>query len=199
MHRLELGPVGLDDVDGEAVRARFLDRSVDDVLGAGAPRDHLHAVLLLEGGAELADVGRLERRVDADRAFLLRAGDQLLACGRRRCRAPRRRPSRRASPVREMTMRRRRPIASDEGAHHGDGVFSSSMTVCGSRAGSVGELRGVRVVHARCQAARGERFGEPLADARRFVRIVDLIAADAPRDPRLRHPLRVADGDTLRL
>ena len=128
MHRFELGPVGLHDVDGETVRARFLHRSLNDVLGTGAPRNHLHAVLLLERGAKLADVGRLERRVDAEGAFLLRARDQLLhAVG--------------AGVERDIGgSRARLHLRGDDDARRGDERegnqdFSHRETVCGSRAG----------------------------------------------------------------
>src|SRR5262245_16481923 len=57
----------------------------------------------------------------------------------------------------------------------------------------LGELRCVSIVHARLQTALGERFGKPLSDPRRLVRVVYLIAADTPGNPRLRHALGIAN------
>ena len=45
----------------------------------------------------------------------------------------------------------------------------------------------------------GERLREPCPDFRPLVRIVDLVAAQAPADPRLGHALRIADRHALGL
>ena len=93
--RLQLGSVGLDDVDGMAAGARFLKRAVEDGLGAGAPDAGLDAVLLLVGLDDRTEVGRLRGRVDRDLAFALRALDQPLQCDRRPRTARDRQPSHR--------------------------------------------------------------------------------------------------------
>ncbi len=84
VQRLELGSVGLDNVDGEPARAILLDGPGDDVLGTASPDRHLDAVFLLKRGGEEIEVGRLRRRVDADRPFLLRPLDELLQTVRAR-------------------------------------------------------------------------------------------------------------------
>src|SRR5712692_623732 len=63
--------------------------------------------------------------------------------------------------------------------------------------GTLQLLRRVRPLHARGEAVAGERVGEQRAHDGLLVGIIDLVAAGAPADPRLRDPLRVADGDAL--
>src|SRR5262249_3638785 len=61
----------------------------------------------------------------------------------------------------------------------------------------IGELLRIGLVHARGEAALAQLIGEHSPHHRHLVGIVDLIAAEAPADPRLGHALRVADGNDL--
>ncbi len=63
--RLQLGSVGIDDIDRVAAGARLLERTVEDRFGAGAPDAGLDAVLLLIGFDYGTEVAGLRRRVDA--------------------------------------------------------------------------------------------------------------------------------------
>src|SRR6266508_6010430 len=55
------------------------------------------------------------------------------------------------------------------------------------------QFRPVGLLHSRLQVVPGERLGKQLANLRLFVRVVDLVAAEPPADPGLRHALLVAD------
>src|SRR4051812_298486 len=61
------------------------------------------------------------------------------------------------------------------------------------------ELRLIRFIHPRLETPLRQRVPEPLTHPRGFVRVVDLIAAEPARDPRLRHALRVANGHAFGL
>src|ERR1700731_2071672 len=61
------------------------------------------------------------------------------------------------------------------------------------------QLRLVCLVHPRFHAVFLQCVAEQLANHLFLVGIVDLIAADAPADPGLRHALRVADRDRFML
>ena len=77
-HRFELGAIGLDDVDGVAAGAGFLDRAVEDGFGSGAPQAGLDAVFLLERLDDRPEVGRLRGGINRQLAFALGAVDQPL-------------------------------------------------------------------------------------------------------------------------
>ena len=78
MKRLELRPVGLDDVDLEPPGARLGHHPLEQVFRRRAPDDGLHAVLLLERGRDDLHVLDGHRGVDRDGALALRAIDQAL-------------------------------------------------------------------------------------------------------------------------
>src|SRR4029079_3738355 len=58
-------------------------------------------------------------------------------------------------------------------------------------------LGGVGLVHSGFQPVPGELAFELLAGLRMLVGVVDLVAAEPLADPRLRHALRITDGDAL--
>src|SRR3989475_1379916 len=70
VHGLHLGPVGLEDVAGEAPGARFGDGALQNLLRARAPKLDLHPRFLLEGLGDRHRVLEVERGVHDDLAFL---------------------------------------------------------------------------------------------------------------------------------
>src|ERR1700722_18853751 len=61
------------------------------------------------------------------------------------------------------------------------------------------QLSLISLFHPRRHPVLGQRFAEQLAYHWFFVGIIDLVAADPPADPCLRHALRVADGNHFML
>ncbi len=74
IHRLHLGTARLEHVAGKPPRARFRDGALQQALAVRPPQLGADAVLLLERGRQRAGVLRVERRVDRNDPFLLRAG-----------------------------------------------------------------------------------------------------------------------------
>ncbi len=70
---LHLGAVRLDDVDREPPSLRFRHHALHHLVRKRAPELHLDAVLLLERVGERLRLGRRERRIQDEAAFLLRA------------------------------------------------------------------------------------------------------------------------------
>src|SRR6185437_10681286 len=101
-------------------------------------------------------------------------------------------------PPPNVTVPRRTNTASRRAKPTGGRVLASGpASAAMARRWQLGKLVPISLVHPRRHAALAQCLGEHLANDGLFVRIVDLIAPEAPADPCLRHALRVADGDSL--